>query len=36
MYKTNSSNKIRIKENALMASLFSISKINIDFNKNTK
>lgn len=36
MYKTNSSNKIRIKENAFMASLFSISKINNDFYKNTK
>lgn len=36
MYKLSSSNKIRIKENAFMASLFPISKINIDFNKNTK
>ena len=36
MYKTTSSNRIKIKQNALMASLFPISKINIDFNKNTK
>lgn len=36
MYKTNSSNKIKVKQNAFMASLFPISKNNIDFNKNTK
>ena len=36
MKKTVIGNRIKIKENVFMASLFSIFKSNIYFNKNTK